>query len=237
MKKNDVQIGATYLVKVAGNLVPVKIDREHDNGGWVGTSVKTGKTIRIKSPQRLRKRLADAAPTGKRIMTKAQYEAEAGAAGTSGKKSSGGITEANKADAVNAAMLAVEADKKKRAKKAPKATQDAKSATKRDTGERGATGGEPDGKPMSLLDAAAHILSLGAALPMRCKDIVDLAVARTRLLREWHGERYEVVVEADGFRYEGKIYRSAARAITGSHISGNLFFGLRRGCKGKGGKR
>jgi len=62
----------------------------------------------------------------------------------------------------------------------------------------------------------------------------------TRLLREWHGERYEVVVEADGFRYEGKIYRSlsaAARAITGSHISGNLFFGLRRGSKDKGGKR
>ena len=62
MKKNDVQIGATYLVKVAGNLVPVKITREHHNGGWEGTSVKTGKTIRIKSAQRLRKRLADAAP-------------------------------------------------------------------------------------------------------------------------------------------------------------------------------
>ena len=49
MKKNDVQIGATYLVKVASNLVPVKIDREHDNGGWMGTSAKTGKAIRIKS--------------------------------------------------------------------------------------------------------------------------------------------------------------------------------------------
>jgi len=55
MKKTDVQIGASYLVKVAGNLVPVKITREHDNGGWEGASVKTGKTIRIKSLQRLRK--------------------------------------------------------------------------------------------------------------------------------------------------------------------------------------
>jgi len=61
MKKSDVQIGSTYLVKVAGNLVPVKITREHDNGGWEGTSVKTGKTIRIKSPQRLRKPLDDGA--------------------------------------------------------------------------------------------------------------------------------------------------------------------------------
>lgn len=62
MKKSDVQMGATYLVKVAGNLVPVKIDREHPSGGWEGTSQKSGKTIRIKSAQRLRKRLADAAP-------------------------------------------------------------------------------------------------------------------------------------------------------------------------------
>jgi len=54
MKKTDVKIGGTYLVKVASNLVPVKITREHDKGGWEGSSVKTGKTIRIKTAQRLR---------------------------------------------------------------------------------------------------------------------------------------------------------------------------------------
>ena len=77
-------------------------------------------------------------------------------------------------------------------KKAAKATKDAKKATKRDpkpvpgsaragqkgTGQRTATGGEREAKPMSLLDAAAHLLSLGTGDPMRCKDIVDLAVAR-----------------------------------------------------------
>ena len=36
---------------------------------------------------------------------------------------------------------------------------------------------DTDGKPMSLLDAAVHLLSLGTGDPMRCKDIVDLAVA------------------------------------------------------------
>jgi len=113
MKKNDVQIGAIYQVKVAGNLVPVKITCEHDNGGWLGTSTKTGKTIRIKSAHRLRKRLDDAAPVAKK-----PEEAAC------------------------------------------------------------ATGGEPDAKPMSLLDAAAHLLSLGTGDPMRCKDIVDLAVQR-----------------------------------------------------------
>jgi len=59
MKKEDVQINATYLIKVAGNLAPVTITRHHAGGGWEGTSVKTGKTIRIKSPQRLQKRLAE----------------------------------------------------------------------------------------------------------------------------------------------------------------------------------
>jgi hypothetical protein len=61
------------------------------------------------------------------------------------------------------------------------ATQEAKGNTKRHTGEPRATGGDGDGgdnKPMSLLDAAAHLLSLGTGDPMRCKDIVDLAVAR-----------------------------------------------------------
>lgn len=63
-------------------------------------------------------------------------------------------------------------------KKTAKATKDAKKATKRDTGQRAATGGKREAKPMSLLDAAAHLLSLGTGDPMRCKDIVDLAVAR-----------------------------------------------------------
>lgn len=51
----------------------------------------------------------------------------------------------------------------------------------------------------------------------------------TRLLRDWRGQRYEVIVQEGGFLYEGKKYRSlsgVARAITGSQISGNRFFGL-----------
>jgi hypothetical protein len=126
MKKSDVKIGATYLVKVAGNLAPVKITREHD-GGWDGASVKTGKTIRIKSAQRLRKRLDDDAPV---------------------------------------------------ASKAAKATKDARPARKRDTGERGATGGQRDGKPMSLLNAAAHLLSQNPGEAMTCLAIVESAAAQ-----------------------------------------------------------
>lgn len=52
----------------------------------------------------------------------------------------------------------------------------------------------------------------------------------TRLLREWHGQKYEIVVQSDGFLLNGKTYRSlsaVARAITGRHCGGRRFFGLK----------
>jgi len=164
MKKANVQIGATYLVKVAGNLVPVKLDREHDSGGWLGVSVKTGKTIRIKSPQRLRKRLAD--PEHMKAVHKADQENARLAKQRA--KSTDGRTASERAMAQSAT----------RSKKTTKASKDAKSPAKRHTGERAANGAKQGAKPMSLLDAAAHLLSLGTGDPMRCKDIVDLAVKR-----------------------------------------------------------
>jgi hypothetical protein len=51
----------------------------------------------------------------------------------------------------------------------------------------------------------------------------------TRLLREWQGRTYEVVVLDDGFCWQGAQYRSLsaiARKITGTAWSGPLFFGL-----------
>jgi hypothetical protein len=50
------------------------------------------------------------------------------------------------------------------------------------------------------------------------------------LTREWQGRTYKVVVEADGFRLDGRLYRSlsaAATAIAGSRWNGPRFFGLR----------
>ncbi len=124
MIQSDVKIGATYQVKVAGNLVPVRIVRTHDAGGWEGVSVKTRKTIRIKTAQRLRRQLADAPrPT----------------------------------------------------KESPKATIKAKG--KRNTGQRDATGSQREGKPLSLLNAAALLLSQNHNEAMTCQAIVELAIA------------------------------------------------------------
>ena len=53
-----------------------------------------------------------------------------------------------------------------------------------------------------------------------------------RLIREWGGIEHAVTVLDSGFEYNGCKYRSlssVARAITGTHWSGPLFFGLRKG--------
>jgi hypothetical protein len=53
----------------------------------------------------------------------------------------------------------------------------------------------------------------------------------TRLLRQWHGQVYEGVVEANGVIVNDRHYRSlseAARTITGVHWSGPRFFGIRK---------
>ena len=53
----------------------------------------------------------------------------------------------------------------------------------------------------------------------------------TRLMREWNGTMYSVLVTADGFDFAGRTWSSLtmiARQITGSHQSGPRFFGLKR---------
>jgi hypothetical protein len=52
----------------------------------------------------------------------------------------------------------------------------------------------------------------------------------TRLVREWQGRTYDVLVLDDGFSWQGTRYRSLsaiARQITGTAWSGPLFFGLK----------
>lgn len=58
---------------------------------------------------------------------------------------------------------------------------------------------------------------------------LDLGIG-ARLVREWQGHTHVVVVEVDGFRWEGQTYKSlsaTATAIAGSRWNGPRFFGLR----------
>src|SRR5690606_19333010 len=58
MRKDEVKIDGTYLAKVSGGVVPVRITSEKWSGdrhvGWVGVNTLTNRSIRIKSAQRLR---------------------------------------------------------------------------------------------------------------------------------------------------------------------------------------
>jgi hypothetical protein len=59
MKKNEVVVGGSYLAKVSGKVVPVRITGESKFGGWDAVNTDTNRPVRIKSAQRLR-RPADA---------------------------------------------------------------------------------------------------------------------------------------------------------------------------------
>ena len=63
-----------------------------------------------------------------------------------------------------------------------------------------------------------------------CRKSPTAAVAGTRLIREWNGERHEVVALRVGYEYQGRQYKSLsaiAREITGTRWNGPAFFGLR----------
>ncbi len=52
----------------------------------------------------------------------------------------------------------------------------------------------------------------------------------TKLIREWQGNTYSVIVLEEGFEFEGKRYRSLsaiAQKITGARWSGPRFFGIK----------
>jgi len=54
VKKADVTIGSTYIVKVSGKLTKVRITRESPYGGWDGLNLATHREVRIRSAARLR---------------------------------------------------------------------------------------------------------------------------------------------------------------------------------------
>ena len=65
---------------------------------------------------------------------------------------------------------------------------------------------------------------------MREKRKPGQPVPGTRLLREWRGQRHEVLVGERGFEFGGRRYRSLsaiANDITGTRWNGPAFFGLR----------
>jgi uncharacterized protein (DUF1330 family) len=55
MKKAEIEVGGRYIAKVSNKLATVKITNENRYGGWDAINVKTGRAVRIRSAQRLRR--------------------------------------------------------------------------------------------------------------------------------------------------------------------------------------
>lgn len=72
------------------------------------------------------------------------------------------------------------------------------------------------------LSARAGVGETGKPLPRKLTP-------GTRLVRDWRGAGHTVTVLEDGFVYDGRHWKTltaVARAITGSHWNGPMFFGL-----------
>ncbi|MBF0627995.1 MAG: DUF2924 domain-containing protein [Magnetococcales bacterium] len=81
-----------------------------------------------------------------------------------------------------------------------------------------------------MLDGLGCVTSDPGKTPARTEGAIPAPGAR--LIREWQG--VTVTVLDDGFEYQGRRFKSlssVAKAITGTHWSGPLFFGLRKGGK------
>ena len=75
-------------------------------------------------------------------------------------------------------------------------------------------------------------------LTQQLRDRVELAPSNdlilktgTKLVREYKGRKYEVIVCEDGYQYDGQHYKSLskiARKITGTQWNGKLFFGVKK---------
>lgn len=55
MRKEQVQLGEVYVVKVSGELVHVRLEAESPYGGWIGRNLMTGRRVHIRTAGRLRR--------------------------------------------------------------------------------------------------------------------------------------------------------------------------------------
>ncbi|MFW6124525.1 MAG: winged helix-turn-helix domain-containing protein [Pirellulales bacterium] len=173
MKKNEVKVGQCYAAKVSDRMCTIRIDAENPRGGWDATNLRTNKTVRIKSAQRLRGETRgpqrNAASQGEKArLSKATRD-------------SANLARKIASEKASARAMADSTEDAARAKKSSKASGKAKAGTSADTGERRATkartGNDAKPKRTSGLDAAVQVLA-EADEPLAVKDIVEQMLER-----------------------------------------------------------
>lgn len=68
MKKTEVSIGSTYVVKVSGKLTHVKVIKESAFGGWDGMNIQTKRWVRIRTAAKLRREVTQLKPSPTRCL-------------------------------------------------------------------------------------------------------------------------------------------------------------------------
>jgi len=171
MKKDNVKLGQTYAAKVSGNVVPVRLDKVNSHGGWDGVNLRSGKSVRIRSSQRLRGLWPKKTMP---IVEEPITPAEAQAIHHADKENAQLDEERRNApdgQTAGARAMAMSAARAKRGRTAAKATP---GASGRDTGERRAPGAKQE-RP-SLLNLAAKALA-EAGEPLNCQQMVERVLA------------------------------------------------------------
>ncbi|MEP0847323.1 MAG: hypothetical protein HRF50_10970 [Phycisphaerae bacterium] len=170
MKKDEIKIGHTYSAKVSDRVVTVRIDSTNTHGGWNATNTATGKRIRIKSAQRLRRAVGDEEPANRRSK-RAAAEVTPADQGIAAARAEAAEPEVNPTVEVITGQP-VPAKKTRTRKLAA----------------------EPKAKRVSALDAAAQVLA-DAGLPMRAKEMIE-AMAEQGLWSSPNGKTPEATLYA-----------------------------------------
>ena len=186
MKKQEVEVGKTYRVKVSGTLADVRITGENPHGGWDGVNVATKRSVRIKSAQRLRSVAGERPAKRTKIVSLAEYESGA---------------DQDAPTAAQAADVGAGCEQS-----APTATEPTAKEKKPRAKRQGKTSG---------LDAAAQVLA-DAGEPMNCKTMVERMLAQGLWKTNGktpQGTIYAAILREIGAKGEASRFRRTARGM------------------------
>ncbi len=181
MKKNEIEVGGTYSAKVSDKLTKVKIESTNVLGGWDATNLATGKKVRIKSAQRLRRAVKKAGKAEATKEAKAK-EHDPDRCATPRCRGTPAVVHLDKPLCQKCWTKHCDEERKAEDTAAgkPETAKPAKDATR---AKRGDDGGKSDGKAkdkrLSALDAAAQVIEK-AGKPMRAKELIT-AMAEQQL--------------------------------------------------------
>jgi len=206
MKKNEVKVGQCYMAKVTNSEVPVQIDARNSHGGWDAKNVATGRKVRIKTAQRLRRKCTQADLAGLEQSTPQRRKKAA--------------TRANSSP--RAATVA---------KSAKKATKKASRGKGRNTGQTGAKAAKP-AKPKRISGlTAAFMVLVDANAELGVAAIVEIAAkkgwwksdAATPTATVYAAIIREIATKVEDSRFERGAKRGTFRAICTPEQKRELF--------------